>query len=113
MLLIFLLIAMWFSDRAEDTQSLVFYILSAILFIVLEFVIRSERVWFDRQGLVFIRRGHRALINYNEISSVLLQQSFLQSFLGYGSIIVKKRNGEMVHLRFFENIRKLKNVLGK
>ena len=104
---------MWFNDHADDVQSVVFYTLSAVLLVVLEFAVRAQRVLLDKNGVVLIKDGHRSLIHFGEILHVSLHQSFLQGFLGYGSITIKKRNGDLVHLKNFENIRKLKEVLGR
>ncbi len=112
-LFLLLAAAMWFNDHAKDAQSVIFYFLSAILLIVLEFVIRAQKISFEKNGFVFVKSGNRHLLHYAEISHISLHQNFLQSFLGYGSITIRKRNGDFVHLKYFENVRKLKEVLSR
>lgn len=110
-LLVLLIVAMWFNDSAQDLQAVVFYIFAAIVFVVLELAIRTQKIWFEKDGFTFTKRRNTTFIKHHELSSVDVSQSFLQNFLGYGTISIKKRNGEVVCLKNFEQINKIKRLL--
>ncbi len=102
--LVIILLAMyafWLTDRAQDAASWTAGIAALILFIIMEIVIRRQRIKIG--DFVEIMSGNeRTRIEFKSVSGVSVQQSVLQNILRHGSITIKLPGEEIVLSGFAE-----------
>ncbi|VVB81293.1 Bacterial PH domain protein [uncultured archaeon] len=112
---VLVLLAIWFSDKAYDRASWISGGVALILFLILELLIRSERVIVDGENLE-LRQGllskESTRISCKSVSNVSVSQSFLQRLLRYGDLEIRTTAGDYV-LRSFEEPGKIERALSK
>jgi uncharacterized membrane protein YdbT with pleckstrin-like domain len=95
------LYAFWLTDRAQDAASWTAGIAAFILLIIMETVIRRQRVIINNS--VEIRSGSKKThIEFKNVSNVSVQQSVLQNLLRHGTVIIKLPGEEIVLSGFTE-----------
>ena len=108
-IIVLVMYAIWLTDRAADMASWTAGIAAFILLVMMEIVIRRERIAVN--GAVDIIRGKsRTQIPFNSISSVSVSQSVLQNLLRYGTVFLKTP-GEEITLSSFEEPNKIKKQI--
>src|SRR5574341_1912391 len=106
-LAVFLLVlaAIWLTDNGKDAASWTVGIIALALFILLEFVIRSERIIIN--DAIEIRRFRKepVSISFVSISDAAVSQTTLQHILRYGDVLIKSSSGEVLLSRFEEPLK--------
>ncbi len=109
------LLAIWFTDRAADNASWVSGTVAIALFVILEFVIRLERIRIT-DSEIEIRRGlfgkSIQRLPYGSVSSVSAVQTFLKKTLRYGDLMIKTAGDEIVLLNF-QDPAKIERAVGR
>jgi uncharacterized membrane protein YdbT with pleckstrin-like domain len=90
------LYAMWLSDRAADIASYVAGAGALVSFIVMELVIRKEKVNIA-DGVEIIKGKSMVHVPFSKISQVSVSQSVLQNIFRYGTLELKTP-GETIYL---------------
>ncbi len=99
------LYAIWLTDRAADMASWAVGIIAALLLIMMEIVIRRERINIA-DGVEIIRGKSIVHVPFNRISQVSVSQSFLQNIFRYGAVELKTP-GETIYLSGISEANKL------
>ncbi len=112
-LVVFLLVllAIWFTDRAQDLQSYVAGGIALIILLVFEFIVRKEKVRFADDGIEIIRGKDVENVSFDSISDASAIQSALQSVLRCGDVVIKVPNREIV-LKNFEEPGRIARAIG-
>jgi len=114
-LVVLVVLAIWFSDKAYDMASYISGGSALFLFLLLEFLIRAERVVIDGEHLE-LRSGilskESTRLSCKSISNVSVQQSFLQRLLRYGSVEISTSSSDYV-LDCFEEPNKIQKALSE
>lgn len=112
-LVVFLLVllAIWFTDRAQDLQSYVAGGIALIILLVFEFIVRKEKVRFADDGIEIIRGKEVENVSFDSISDASAIQSALQSVLRCGDVVIKVPNREIV-LKNFEEPGRIARAIG-
>lgn len=112
-LVVFLLVllAIWFTDRAQDLQSYVAGGIALIILLVFEFIVRKEKVRFADDGIEIIRGKDVENVSFDSISDASAIQSALQSVLRCGDVVIKVPNREIV-LNNFEEPGRIARAIG-
>lgn len=111
MVFLLVLLAIWFTDRAQDFQSYVAGGIALVIFVVFEFVIRREQVRFGENGIEIIRGKDVETISFDSVSDASAMQTSLQSVLRFGDVLIKSSKGEIV-LKNFEEPGKIARAVG-
>ncbi|MBS3124903.1 PH domain-containing protein [Candidatus Woesearchaeota archaeon] len=112
-LFVLLVAGMWFNDRAQDLQARVFFVLSVILFVILEVVVHGEQVSLEKSRVV-IAKGYprkRTAVDYQSIAGVQIEQCGLQKLFGCGTLTIKNKEGGTLSVKHIEHVTKLHKVL--
>jgi uncharacterized membrane protein YdbT with pleckstrin-like domain len=99
--ILFALYSFWLTDRAEDVASWTAGIAALILFIIMEIVIRRQRV-ITKNSVEIRSEKETKRIEFSKISHVSVVQSFLQHLLRYGTVVIKSPGEDIVLLNFAE-----------
>ena len=100
-----ILLAIWFTDRAQDFESYVAGGIGLLIFIIFEFVVRKEQIKFIEDG-VEIRHGKSSeIVLFNSISDASVIQTPFQSVLRYGDVLIKTPGREIVLKNFEEPVK--------
>ncbi|GEM_PF-2201508 len=113
LVLILVLLAIWFSDKAFDRASWISGGVALVLFLILEFLIRSERVFIDGEHIEFrsgIFSKESTKVSCKSISNVSVSQSLLQRLLRFGDVEIRSTGGDYV-LNGFEEPNKIERLL--
>jgi len=107
---ILVLLAIWLTDNGMDSLSWVSGGVGVVLFLIMEFIIRTEKVNITDSS-VEIRKGKDvASLQYSSISNVSLNQSFFQHLLRFGDVQIDVPGSEIV-LTGFEEAAKINKVI--
>jgi len=83
------MLAIWLNDRGYDRSVWISAVFALILFVILEFMIRLERVDIT-DAQIELRRGifskDVTRVMYHSISDVTARQTFLQRILRFGDV---------------------------
>ncbi len=117
---VFLLVmlAIWFTDRAADAPAWIIGSLAVVLFIVLEIVIRLERIVVG-DSEIELRKGILSKsiirISLNKVSNVSISQSVLQRILRYGDVEIDTPGGPTAEivLKGFEEAGKIERLVSE
>ena len=111
---VFLLImlAIWFTDRARDKASWVVGGFALILFLILEGLIRFERLKVTEAGIEYRKGKSVSRLSYDSVSKLSTDQSVWQSVLRYGTLVVHSPRGDLV-LFSFQDPRKIEKAINK
>ena len=105
------LLAIWFTDRAQDFQSYIVGGIALALFVILEFVIRRELVKFTEDGIE-IRHGREVeSFGFESIADASPIQTGFQGVLRFGNVLIKTPGREIV-LKNFEEPGKIARAIG-
>lgn len=112
-LVVFLLVllAIWFTDRAQDLQSYVAGGIALIILLVFEFIVRKEKVRFADDGIEIVRGKDVENVSFDSISDASALQTALQSVLRCGDVVIKVPNREIV-LKNFEEPGRIARAIG-
>jgi hypothetical protein len=105
------LLAIWFTDRAQDFQSYIAGGIALIVLVVFEFIVRKEKVRFAEDGIEIIRGKDVEKISFDSVSDASAIQTALQSVLRFGDVLIKIPNREIV-LNNFEEPGKIARAIG-
>lgn len=113
LVVVLVLLAIWFSDKAFDKASWISGGVALVLFLILEFLIRSERVLIDGEHIEFrsgIFSKESTKVSCKSISNVSVSQSLLQRLLRFGDVEIRSTGGDYV-LTGFEEPNKIERLL--
>ena len=106
------LYTIWLTDRAADVASWIIGIITVLLLVIMEVVIRRERIDIA-DGVEVIRGKSIVHVPFNRISQVSTSQSFLQNIFRYGTIELKTP-GETIYVSGIAEANKLaRQIEGK
>ena len=105
------LLAIWFTDRAQDSQSYIAGGIALIILLVFESIVRKEKVRFADDGIEIVRGKDVEMISFDSISDASSIQSALQSVLRCGDVLIKVPNREVV-LKNFEEPGRIARAIG-
>ncbi|MBI4145901.1 PH domain-containing protein [Candidatus Woesearchaeota archaeon] len=98
-LLITIFLAMYYNDRAADKMAMMLTVVSATLFIILEYLIRNQQVRLTQQGIDVhngLLRTQTNAISNKEITRTTLHQNPLKKALRYGDICIIAKDEEIM-----------------
>jgi len=107
---ILVLLAIWLTDNGMDSLSWVSGGGGLVLFVIMEFVIRMEKINIADSGVEFRNGKDVTILQYSSISDVSLTQSFFQHLLRFGDVQIKMPGSEVV-LKGFEEAAKIEKVI--
>ena len=113
LVIVLVLLAIWFSDKAFDKASWICGGVALVLFLILELLIRSERVFIDGEHIEFrsgIFSKESTKVSCKSISNVSVSQSLLQRLLRFGDVEIRSTGGDYV-LTGFEEPNKIERLL--
>jgi uncharacterized membrane protein YdbT with pleckstrin-like domain len=114
-LVVLVVLAIWSYDKAYDRLSWISGGSALVLFLLLEFLIRAERVIIDGEHLE-LRSGilskESTRFSCRSVSNVSVKQSFLQRLLRYGSVEISTTSSDYV-LDCFEEPNKIQKLLSE
>ncbi len=104
-IILLVLYTIWLTDRAADAASWTVGIIAALLLILMEVVIRRDRINIA-DGVEIIRGKNMVHVPFNRISQVSVSQSFLQNIFRYGTVELKTP-GETIYVSGISEANKL------
>jgi len=106
-LLVFLLVlsAIWLTDNGKDAASWAVGVIALVMFIILEFVIRLERLVINDAVEIRRFRKEATSIPFVSISNAAAVQTTAQHILRYGDVIIKSSSGEVLLANFEEPVK--------
>ena len=105
------LLAIWFTDRAQDFQSYVAIVIAIVLFVVFEVFIRREKVKFVEDGIEIIRGKDVEKVSFDSVSDSSAIQTGLKSVLNFGDVLIKIPARDIV-LKDFEEPGRIARAIG-
>lgn len=113
LVIVLVLLAIWFSDKAYDKASWISGGVAVVLFLILELLIRSERVFIDGEHIEFrsgIFSKESTKLSCKSVSNVSVKQSLLQRLLRFGDVEIRSTGGDYL-LNGFEEPNKIERLL--
>jgi len=98
LVIVLLVLATWFNDRAVDLPSYLCAAVAAALFLFLELRIREEQLVVGENGIVFQKgffKKESKNVSFASIAEVQVVQSPFKKFLHYGDIVLQTSIGEL------------------
>ncbi len=102
---VLIMLAIWFTDRANDASSYVAGGIAILLFIVFEIIIRRERINVVDTGIEYRKGKNIKHFPFSSISSVELSQSAFQKLVRSGDVHIQGH--EHIILKGFEEVNKI------
>jgi hypothetical protein len=96
------LLAIWFTDRAQDVESYVVGGVALAFFVILEFVVRRESVRFLSGGIEVHRGNEVESFAFSSISEASPVQTGFQGVLRFGDVLIRIPGREVVLKSFSE-----------